>query len=395
MRLLSEAADRFRGNEVEGAIALLRAALLTENRAETHRYLSLAYAQKRDYKQALSEIGEAVTLDPHSPENYHVRSLLWRMTGDYVRAALDYHQCTEIDPNYRDIDAIRRGAEVMKSRLTDFRILHWGRSVNPRDPSLRDMVREILDETQRRRFLFERPSCALPCPAYCCYFEYDMVDHRVIIEEDQLPAVRHFLAERGLRERDYIGRSRRKVSRNGVRDYVFHPKRSRRLVDRDLLPSVPRNLGYNRIVWASEKARACMFLTQQGCLIHEVGEKPGLDACRSFMCLTGFVFLTLRYLGVHDGAMVEGRAMGELNDLAAKSLLVLYRGLYGRKELTDLESSFHGALVKAVESEGTGDAPGFAQEVEACLRYQASLNQIRKQALRDVERDLRALFRTG
>lgn len=87
--------------------------------------------------------------------------------------------------------------------------------------------------------------------------------------------------------------------------------------------------------------------------------------------------------------------MGELNDLAAKSLLVLYRGLYGRKELTDLESSFHGALVKAVESEGTGDAPGFAQEVEACLRYQASLNQIRKQALRDVERDLRALFRTG
>ena len=85
--------------------------------------------------------------------------------------------------------------------------------------------------------------------------------------------------------------------------------------------------------------------------------------------------------------------MVELNDLAVKTLLVLCDRFHGDKELTDLESSFHASLVKAVESEKRGDPRELSKEVKECLRHRTAMRKRRKGAMKDLQRDLKDIFR--
>jgi tetratricopeptide (TPR) repeat protein len=63
-------------------------------------YIYLVYLNK--FKEAINYFSEALKIDPKYTEAYYNRGLCYEMLGDYTNARADYHNATNITPNFEN-----------------------------------------------------------------------------------------------------------------------------------------------------------------------------------------------------------------------------------------------------------------------------------------------------
>ncbi len=291
------------------AIRFFEQALGLDEQPYTRCHLGRSFMAKNDLDRAAMEMSRAIQLCPGEAAYYDLRSALWHRRGEYSRAVADSEEAARLDPNYRRVERIRAGAEVLRKAA-------WvgGPRVG---------------------------SCLLPCPAYCCHFSHETVVHGVCIGPWKLRAIRRFLRESGLDEGDFLGRLLFKEEERHVRmippqfvvkeegrKVVFFPKRRNRVLGKRLFRDLPRGGAYEPLAWVTPKARPCVFLESGKCSVHDLGDEPALPACKEFFCLTGLVFLSLVRLGLINASELRAKGMDELNRIAAETLCALSDGLH-------------------------------------------------------------------
>ena len=153
-------------------------------------------------------------------------------------------------------------------------------------------------------------------------------------------------------------------------EFVYYPKRGKKALDKALLEGLPKGKDYQELLWINEKSRACAFLHERRCIIHDLGGERGLPACKEFLCMTGFVFVMLDHLGLIEGFQLRTRSMTRLNRLAVKALLILGRTLYD-EGLTRLRTEGYEVLKAAVEA----DTRAVSGEVDRCVRQYRKLTE--------------------
>jgi hypothetical protein len=291
------------------AIRFFEQALALDEQPYTRCDLGLIFMAKNDLDRALKETTRAIQLCPAEAEYYYRRSAVWRRSGEDARRDADMEEAVRLDPNYRRVERIRAGAEVLRKALCG-------------------------GEAQVG-------SCIVPCPAYCCYFSHEPVVHGVCIGPWKLRAIRQFLQESGLAEAEFLerlpfGEEEQHVRmippdfvvKEQGRKVVFFPKRGNKVLGRRLFRDLPRGIGYKPLAWVTAKARPCVFLDSGKCSVHDLGDEPALPACKEFFCLTGLAFLSLSRLGLISASEIQAKGMGELNRIAADTLSALSDGLH-------------------------------------------------------------------
>jgi tetratricopeptide (TPR) repeat protein len=281
----------------------------------TRFHCGLAYGGKGDSVKAIEMMTRAIELNPSVPEYYHQRGLMWHKLGDEGRAASDYERALAIDEDYGRIEEVKAAVESVEAGLED---------------------RSILDV-----------SCPIvSCPAFCCHFSGDLALHGVHIGPWKLRSIRMLLKEKGIPEGEFIEKMayggekhlrmlvpRHYIVKEGDRRFIYYPGRGPEKMDKSLLKDLPKGRDYRTLVWITENSRPCSFLKERRCMIHDAGDEAGLESCKQFLCLTGFVFVVLYHLGLIEDGWTSGREMGELNELALEALLLLGRGKEGNDAL--------------------------------------------------------------
>ena len=333
--LHSEGAYLYEEKRFDEAIVFFQKAIELDDQPYSHYHLSLIHKGRMEFDKALQEIERAVRLDPSVPEYYHEMGVVRGLKGDLNRASRDYKRAVEIDDNYRRIALIRSSAAI----------------VNLAFPDLAQRSCPIL-------------SCPiLSCPAYCCHFTGEPLRHGVYIGAGKLYAIRKFLSEQGLQEDGFMKRlpynGEDHLSRlvppnyilkeHGSR-FVYYPGRKAHFIDRAALKDLPKGRDYQTLMWINEKARPCAFLHEKQCLIHSEGDETGLDSCKQFFCMTGFVFLVLEHLGIVNKAQLQSKTMGELNRVAVESLLILSKTISGSARPDKMSISQKGRLERNINT---------------------------------------------
>jgi tetratricopeptide (TPR) repeat protein len=377
----SRGAEAFDQGRLNSAIRFFRKALSLEDQAYTACHLGLAYAAKSDLARALAAMDRAVDLSPSTGEYHHQRGLLWRQMGNEVRAEEDLAEAAVRDPDYDRVERIRKswdrleeafeGSEAVEKLLTS-EVTHRG---------LGDYLEDVRASAEKTGKAVGNRSCILPCPAFCCCFGKEPILHGAYIGPWKLQAVRRFLRDRGLEEKEFLAKAvlgpeelRLRllppdvVIREKGRLVVYYPRRKGRVLGRAGTRGLPVGRAYRHLPWITEKSRRCAFLAEGKCLIHDLGEEPALPACKEFLCLTGFVFLILEYLGFVTPGRIKARAMEELNRVAVEALLVLSERLYGDERLFRIEARLAAELKAAVEAEQRGEYVEVDVLVASCRR---------------------------
>ncbi len=305
--------DRF-----DEAIRYFRRALAFGDEPFTHYHLGLAYAGKEAYDKAIKALTRAIELFPSAPEYYYERALAWDKAGNEAMASSDYRKALAIDENYGYVEKIRAAAEFVEAGLSD---------------------RSILEG-----------SCPIvSCPAFCCHFSADLGLHGVHIGAWKLHSIRLALKEKGFPENEFIEKMAyggekylrmlippHYAIKQGHERFVYYPARGSNTINKNLLKDLPKSRDYRTLVWITENARPCVFLRDQKCMIHNTGDETGLEPCKQFLCLTGFVFVVLKHLGMVAEEWLSGRQMAELNTMAPRALILLAEGADGYDALASL-----------------------------------------------------------
>jgi tetratricopeptide (TPR) repeat protein len=380
--LHSQGAVHYEEGNFNRAIDFLRKAIALDDQPYTRSHLSLAYEEKGDTKRALTEIDRAIELNPCVAEYYYRRSVMRRRIGDDAGASEDYRKSIKIDQNFSRIEKIRLGNDAL-------RVEFFG--ADPLDPldreqienqELRAMLHDIDNERHKTLEAVEETSCALPCPSYCCHFSGKPIRHGVYIEPYKLFMIRQFLREKGLPEGDFLERLSFKRDRHLVRlippncvvkekgeEFVYYPGRAGKPLGKKLLRDLPKGRDYQTLLWINETSKPCAFLSDRRCMIHDAGDEPGPRACKEFLCMTGFVFVVLKHLGMVADVEASARNMQELNNIAVEALLVLAEAIYGNDSIQGLKSATYGAVREALRA----DSPVGSKELARSLRQYREL----------------------
>lgn len=301
--LHSQGALLYEEKRFDEAIVFFQKAIELDDQPYSHYHLSLIYKELTGFDKALREITRAIRMNPSVPEYYYERSVVWQLKGDLNKASRDYKKAIKIDDNYRHIALIRSSATIVSLAFADA----------------------------------ANGSCPISsCPAYCCHFTGEPLRHGVYIGAGKLYAIRKFLSKKGLQEDCFMKRLPYKgedhlsrlvppnyiLKEHGNR-FIYYPDRKAHFLDRAALKDLPKGMEYQALMWINEKASPCAFLNEKRCLIHGEGDETGLDSCKQFFCMTGFVFLVLEHLGIVNKTQFQSKTMGELNRIAVESLLVL------------------------------------------------------------------------
>jgi tetratricopeptide (TPR) repeat protein len=358
----------------EAADFFERAAAL-DDQSYTRYHLCLVCIEKKDYERALSEINRAIELNPSVAKYYHRRSQIWHSMGEGTRAGEDHERAIRLDANYACAEQIRSSYSAVEKAFSNVDMLEWCGTVRANSGELGSIVRDFEESLKKLHETVETASCSLPCPAYCCHFEGETIRHGVHIGAWKLSAIRSFLKEKSLPEGGFLGRMPftgeehlarlippHHVVKEHGEEFVYYPKRGKKALGKALLRHLPKGRDYQELLWINEKSRACSFLTEGKCVIHDLGDEPGLPACKEFLCMTGFVFAVLRHLGMIERTQLVARSMADLNQLAAEALLILGRTLYGDR-LIRLRAEVYESLKAAVEA----DAGEESDEAARCI----------------------------
>jgi tetratricopeptide (TPR) repeat protein len=347
------------------AIRFLKKALSIDDQAFSHADLSLAYSGKGDVKRAIDEISKAVVLCPSSGQYLLQRSELWGRMGDRAKADADYKAALKIDPSLGRIESIKKALAVIEEAFSgdfDFeqREIH--------NPHLSRIIRERGENRKMVHGAVDCQSCIVPCPAYCCHFSKDTLLHGLFFGAWKLQAVRRHFKDNGLEEKNYLTRVSisdsdrrlqlippdRMLSEAG-HSRVYFPTRSRKPLGQRLAKKKPIGRGYSEISWITKESRACAFLSDGKCIIHNEGGDPALSSCKEFLCLTGFIFLILDYEGVIDRKALEGKDISELNNIAIEAALMLANRIFDEDSLKIMEKDMENILEQAMRADASAD----------------------------------------
>ncbi|HOD74798.1 MAG TPA: tetratricopeptide repeat protein [Syntrophorhabdaceae bacterium] len=316
-----------------------------------------------DVAGAVGAMSRAIKLAPGAADYYHERAAFLEALGRPDLAAGDVAKAVSLDRNYERVDEIRWAARVVEG------------SFFPPVPFVEDAARirsgglRRLLEGEGDADVFRKPSCpVLCCPAYCCHFTGRLLLHGVTIGPWKLQGLRGHFREKGLREEDLLdvfpvaeaGHAESLfppqdvMKRGGVASVTF-PRQGTSPLGRDLAGDIPKGKDYRTLMWIGEDARPCVFLSGGRCSLYDVGDEASLDPCASFLCMTGFVFVVLRSLGLMDSEAMGARSMAELNGIAVEALIILARDVYGSDEALASSKTLADELQTAVEGDLAGD----------------------------------------
>ncbi len=376
--LHSKGAALYDEGRIDEAIDFFQRAIALDDQPYTRYHLCLAHIKRGDFDKALREINRAIELNPSVAKYYYRRSEIHRSLGDGAEAGEDRGRAIGLDENYANIEQIRSSYGTVEQAFSNVEMEEWCRAARVRRAELNRLVRDLGESLERSREAVEAASCALPCPAYCCHFSGETIRHGVHIGAWKLSAIRSFLKEKKLAEDRYMARIRftgedflvalippHYVLKERAERFVYYPRRGRKALGKRRMDGLPKGREYQELLWINEKSKACAFLSEGRCMIHDVGGEPGLPSCKEFLCMTGYLFVVLGYLGMIDVSQLRSRSMLKLNRLAVKALLILAGTLYGER-LVRLRTEGYEALKAAVEA----DRRAAPDEVDRCIsRY--------------------------
>ncbi len=316
-----------------------------------------------DVAGAVGAMSRAIKLAPGTAEYYHERAGFLEALGRPDLAGDDVGKAVSLDRNYERVDEIRWAARVVEESF-----------LPPAGP-IPDVTR-IRSGELRRAFeeargadILRKPSCpVLSCPAYCCHFTGRLLLHGVTIGPWKLQGLRRHFQEKGLREKELLDIfpvaeaehaeslfPPQDVMKLGGVPSVAFPRQGTSPLGRDLARDIPKGKDYRTLMWIGQEARPCVFLSGGRCSLYDVGDEASLEPCSSFLCMTGFVFVVLRFLGLIDGEAMSARSMAELNGIAVDALIILARDVYGSDETLALSKTVADELQTAVEGDISGD----------------------------------------
>ncbi len=398
----SRGAVSFEEGRFDSAIRFFKKALALVDLPYTRCHLGLSYLGKNDVDRALVEMTKAIELAPSVAEYYHRRSAVWRLKGDVARADEDCREACRLDPNYDRMERITAAAGALQKA--------FGRTDVPsgtkvRDVGLRTILSEVDASISARRAAVEERSCIMACPAYCCHFKGEPVLHGLYVSPWKLQAVRRFFKENRLKEEDFLGKLAfgpeeerlrlvppHMVVRDGAKRVVFYPKQSDRLLPAALVLGLPRATDYREIAWITAEARACAFLDKGRCVIHDLGGEPALQACKEFLCLTGYVFLVLDWLGLAPQGLLTTMSMEELNALAVEALLSASGRLYGNARFRNVEAEMENALRAAIDADARSNDRLVADLIGQYRDLETRHRRLFSRQKKLLEEDLNRLF---
>jgi tetratricopeptide (TPR) repeat protein len=350
------------------AIGMLCDAISIEDQPYTMYQLSQAYVGKGDLEKALEEISHAIALNNSIPEYYYERKEMWLLKGDVKQARIDNEKMLRLDKYYSRIRDIQHAARIFCqafSTSTSDRPLD---ATRVRQRSLREAIDAYTQLQQAFCVNVENSTCTLPCPAFCCHFSGETITHGLSIGPWKLLAIRNFLKDQKLAEKDFL----RKMKLSGephvlqlipphhtVRKdddlVVYFPARHKGSLSSAILRSVPKDIHYKSLVWINKRAKPCAFLHNRRCMMHDLGDEPGLPSCKEFLCMTGFVFVVLDYLGVVNKERVASMAFEDLNQIAIEALLIIASELLEHPNLTKHRKTMKTLLKKAIKEDKEGN----------------------------------------
>lgn len=339
--------------------------------------LARALSDAGDTAGAVGAMTRAIKLAPGIPEYYHERGILLKALGRPDLADDDTKKAIDLDRNYERIDIIKWAARVVGQVFPGGSTQGDG---EVRSRELQGILDRIKRGAQRMEDVFHKPSCPVAaCPAYCCHFTGKLLLHGVTVGPWKLRNLREHLSEKGpsgedpletfplvqTEHSDSLFPPADIMMQQGAACVIF-PRQKDSVLGGDLARDIPKGQDYRTLMWISENARPCIFLTDAKCSIYDVGGDPSLDSCASFLCMTGFVFVVLKYLGLLDEGAAAAKTMAELNAIAVEALIILARDVYGSEETQTCAREVAQELTCAIEEDRANND---ASRDEAIERY--------------------------
>ncbi|MDD3846207.1 MAG: tetratricopeptide repeat protein [Syntrophorhabdaceae bacterium] len=346
--------------DLEEAVVFFQKAIDIRETAYAWCGLARALRAADDMAGAAGAMSRAIKLAPGTAEYYHERAGFLEALGRPDLADDDVKKAISLDRNYERIDTVRWAARVVDGAFSVPAGVGEEKSSRVRSKELR----HILDGGNRID-IFDRPSCpVLWCPAYCCHFTGRLLLHGVTIGPWKLQGLHRYFVEEGLCEEDLLevfpvaeaehGESlfppQDIIKPGGVASVTF-PRQKKSSLGGELARDIPKGKDYRTLMWIGQDARPCVFLSGGRCSLYDVGDKASLESCASFLCMTGFVFVVLRSLGLFDAEAMRAKPMAQLNDIAVDVLVILARDVYGSGEAMALSEAMEQELKTAVEED--------------------------------------------
>lgn len=404
--LHSKGARSLHDGDLEGAKVFFQKALKISEQSFTRYHCGLTYKKGNQLGAATSELSRAIEINPDVPEYYTERSSMFWLMGEPLNAEHDVQKACDLDENYRRIDVIKECLTTVRDFLSGPPLFEDPGKKRMKSGKIRAILNNLRTERDKRRALFENASCSLPCPPYCCHFSEETIVHGLYIGPWKLHAIREVLRGNGLPEDQYIG----KISYGGEQylkelippqfivsekgeKWIYYPLRQKKKLRRTVLKNLPKGNEYQTLVWINEKARACVFLQDGRCMIHDAGGEDGLPSCKEFLCLTGLVFVVLKSLGLVNDDDLAQRTTGELNWIAVESLIVLARDLFKHEGLVELERLKNEAFKGAIEADRAGNESAISRQVEKYESANIACEDLATMLKKNVHTSIAALIR--
>jgi hypothetical protein len=367
--LHSQGAALYEAGRLDEAILFLHRAVALEDHSYTRHDLSRTFREKGDLNRAIRENDRAIALDPYAARYYYERSELQHLTGNESGARLDSERAMRLDANYSRIEEVWHALKVLEESVFPAEITGSCREEQISDPRLNDALSALPVSSGRAHQSLESVSCPLPCPAYCCHFEGSPLLHGLSIGPWKLLKIKEMLRDRGLREEDFLDRielTGEQEIQNLIRPdhllrerlgaYVYAPKEGKSLLSAAFVACRPKGRDYQDLVWINAKSRACSFLHEDRCMIHDLGDELALPACKEFLCLTGFVFVLLARWDLVEPETIAGKSMEQLNRAAIDSAIMLSAELCRADDLNRIRTSLEEAVSDALRADREGNA---------------------------------------
>lgn len=374
--LHSQGAALYDAGRLDEAVLFLERAVALEDRPYTRRDLSMAFKDKGDLNRAIKEIDRAIAFDPYSARYYYERSELQRLTGNESEARLDNERAVKLEADYSRIGEIRQALKTLEEGIIPAGITGPCREKQVCDPRPSEALVALRASFCEVHESFETVSCPLPCPAYCCHFEGNPLLHGLSIGPWKLLKIKEMLRQRGLREEDFLEEmdltGEQEIQKLIRPDHLLHeclgtrvygPKGGNSSLGAALVACRPKGRAYQDLIWINVNSRACSFLHEARCIIHDVGDEPALPACKEFLCLTGFVFVLLTQWDLIEREAIVGKTMEQLNRLAVEAALVLSTALCKAEDINGVKASLEEALSEALKADREGNTEGMGQLV--------------------------------
>jgi hypothetical protein len=288
--------------------------------------------------------------------------------GDAKKARIDNEKMLKLDKHYIRIKEINHAARVLRRAFLTSTIHRPLDATRVRQRTLREAIDDYTQLQQAFPGNVENSTCTLPCPAYCCHFSGETITHGLSIGPWKLLAIRNFLKDKGLPEKDFLGKmtlsAEQHVSqlipphhtvREGDDLVVYFPARQKGSLSSATLHSVPKDVHYKSLVWINKRAKPCAFLHDRRCMIHDLGDEPGLPSCKEFLCMTGLVFVVLDHLGAVNKRRVTSIALEDLNKIAIEALRIITSELIEHPNLTKHRKTIKTLLQKAIKEDKEGN----------------------------------------